>query len=116
MTLLKKYRSARELINDKAISIPLWDLLVIIDIAERAPMLEAEARYLESMNNNIARTTSSFVAKALAEIEAENNKQREGEPSVEETKESIAESVDKPTADGRSIHTNGKEKVKSQAM
>lgn len=114
MSLIKKYRHVREIIASDAISLPTWDVLIMLDMLERTPRLDAEDRYIESMNSQVDRTIAASVSKVLAAIEAEQNAKREAENKSDDSSKPPASTpppaeVEKPAKVATS--PNGKAKM-----
>lgn len=69
--LIRRYRHVKDLVNTEKIALPIWDVLTLLDMADRAPLLEAEERYVESMTNLVDRNINSVIAKVAARLEEE---------------------------------------------
>lgn len=114
MSLSKQYRHVKSMLAGQTLTLPVWDLLVIMDMAERGPMLDAEERYVESMNNMIGARVTAILTNQLSALAEEQAKTAEAEKQEEMPKkqESQSETIDLPAKVSKElIGANGKTKT-----
>lgn len=75
MSLSKQYRQAKDMLRGETITLPIWDVLVLLDMIERTPMLDAEDRYIESMNNIVGARVATMINTKIAAITDESKVQ-----------------------------------------